>query len=191
MDLIFIRHGQGQHTLEPPNSLHIKDPSLTNEGIDQAKLLRKNIPLSDTDLVVISPIRRTLQTAFIWSEGIRCKKIVSPMVSPRMFPQKKEWKTLPCDVIMDRKEIKNEFPDFIIEKNSTNDLWIQGINSTSEDEFKTIGKRFIQWCKLQSKEKIYVVSHDGTITSYRQLLSNQTFTRKDFPKEAGWVNLRC
>ncbi|WP_174616291.1 phosphoglycerate mutase family protein [Virgibacillus ihumii] len=191
MDLTFIRHGQGQHTLEPPNSLRIKDPSLTDEGIDQAKLLRKKIPLSDTDLVVISPIRRTLQTAFIWSEGIRCKKIVSPMVSPRMFPQKKESKTLPCDVIMDCSEIKNEFPDFIIEKNSTNDLWSRGINSTSEDEFKIIGKRFIQWCKLQSREKIYVVSHDGTITSYRQLLSNQTFTRKDFPKEAGWINVHC
>ncbi|WP_271396509.1 hypothetical protein [Salinicoccus roseus] len=132
-----------------------------------------------------------MQTAFIWIEGIQCEKVVSPMVSPRMFPQKQEWKILPCDEIMRCKEIKNEFPDFILDKHSTSDLWNQGINITSEDEFKIIGKNFIQWCKLQSKEKIYVVSHDGTITSYRQLLSNKVLTRKDFPKDAGWVTVHC
>lgn len=191
MEIIFIRHGQGRHTLNPPNTLHIRDPSLTRKGLEQAKLLRNHFPLSDTDLVVISPIRRTLQTAFIWSKGIPCEKVVSPMVSPRMFPQKQEWKTLPCDEILGRNEIKNEFPDFSVEKNSTSNLWNKGINTTSEDEFNILGKKFIQWCNLQSKEKIYVVSHDGTITSYRQLLSNQALTRKDFPKDAGWVSVHC
>nr|WP_271396745.1 Rad52/Rad22 family DNA repair protein [Salinicoccus roseus] len=33
-----------------------KLPSLTGEGLDQAKLLRNHFPLSDTDLVVISPV---------------------------------------------------------------------------------------------------------------------------------------
>lgn len=71
MDLIFIRHGQGNHTLNPPVSLHIKDPSLTHKGIEQAKLLRNPLPLSKNDLIVVSPTRRTLQTAFIWSNGTR------------------------------------------------------------------------------------------------------------------------
>ncbi|WP_339195881.1 hypothetical protein MKY27_14020 [Solibacillus sp. FSL R5-0449] len=40
MELVFIRHGEGEHTLDIPNSLHIENPSLTAKGIEQAKLLK-------------------------------------------------------------------------------------------------------------------------------------------------------
>ena len=56
MELIFIRHGEGVHTLNIPNSLQISDPILTDEGINQAKLLRTQLPLSKDDILVISPL---------------------------------------------------------------------------------------------------------------------------------------
>ncbi len=40
MELIFVQHAQGQHKLDTPNSLHMKNPSLTKEGKEQAYLLR-------------------------------------------------------------------------------------------------------------------------------------------------------
>lgn len=44
MGLIFIRHGEGEDTLNIPNSLQISDPILTDEGINQVKLLRAQLP---------------------------------------------------------------------------------------------------------------------------------------------------
>jgi broad specificity phosphatase PhoE len=65
VELIFIRHGQGEHTLNLPDSLQIQDPSLTKEGVYQAQSLQSEITLNEKDIVIISPVRRTLETANI------------------------------------------------------------------------------------------------------------------------------
>ena len=85
MELIFIRHGEGEHTLNLPASLHKRNPSLTINGMDQAKKLKDRFPLSTQDIVFISPLVRTMQTAILWADGLDCRKIVTPYVSPRMF----------------------------------------------------------------------------------------------------------
>lgn len=114
MDLTFVRHGQELHTLNTPDSLLIKDPSLTPEGMEQAKLLKYHLPLSGNDLIVVSPTRRTLETALLWSNGTQCEKMISPMVSPRLFPQKAEGHTLPCDEMMGAEDMEKEFSDFYL-----------------------------------------------------------------------------
>ncbi|KOP70344.1 phosphoglycerate mutase [Lysinibacillus sp. FJAT-14745] len=191
MELIFIRHGQGEHTMDLPSSLQVKDPSLTAKGVKQVKLLRNEFPLTNNDVIFISPTRRTLQTAFILSENIDCLKIVSPFVSPRVFPIFLNKKTLPCDEIMDFERIKREYPAFEVDLNVPNELWNSGINIIPENNFIKLAEEFIANCKLLQKEKIFIVSHDGTITSYRQWLSGQTLSRKDFPYETGWFRVSC
>lgn len=191
MELIFIRHGQGEHTLDLPESLQVADPGLTKNGISQAESLQTQIILTEKDILVISPIRRTLETAFIWSKDISCKKIVSPLVSPRMFPQNPEWKTLPCDKILNKKIIKEEFPTFTVDEELAEGLWSDGINTLPEQKFNVLADKFLEWCRKQSNKRIYVVSHDGTITSFRQFISGKKLTRKDFPKETGWIKINC
>jgi broad specificity phosphatase PhoE len=61
----FFRHGQGQHNAE---SLQIFDPSLTSRGEDEARAIAKLYAtaggkLPAPQLVVVSPLHRTLQTA--------------------------------------------------------------------------------------------------------------------------------
>ncbi|QTM98253.1 histidine phosphatase family protein [Sediminibacillus dalangtanensis] len=182
MELVFTRHGQGEHTLNPPESLHMTDPGLTEAGILQAKSLRKQFPLSETELIISSPLRRTLQTTQIWSEGTDCTKMVSPLVSPRMFPQNPEWETLPCDTLLPREKVTEEFNDFFIEEQS-GEWWSKGINKISEQAFARIAKKFLNRCKQTGKKRIYIVSHDGTITSYRQYITGEKLSRSDFPKE--------
>jgi broad specificity phosphatase PhoE len=189
VDLIFIRHGEGQHTLDLPSSLKIKDSSLTPKGVSQTKLLRNQFPLTKNDIIFISPIRRTLETACIWSKDIECRKIVSPVVSPRMFPILPDKNTLPCDRILDLDIIKNDYPSFEIDDYDSCDLWSNGINVMHESKFIKIAEEFIAQCKMIQKERIYIVSHDGTITSYRQLISAQSLSRKDFPHETGWFKI--
>lgn len=190
MELIFIRHGEGEHTLNIPISLQISDPILTDAGINQAKLLRTQLPLSKDDILVISPLRRTLQTAHYWSEGINCKKLVNPVVSPRIFPQVSKGRTLPCDELLDKQKISYEFPNIQIEEELPEELWANGINILPQQDFNHLAKQFLDWCRLQKAHKIYIISHDGTITSYRQFITGDKLTRDDFLKEAGWFNIK-
>ena len=40
----------------------------------------------------------------------------------------------------------------------------------SEKEFQQIVDEFLHWCYQLRAEKVCIVSHDGTITAYRQYL---------------------
>ncbi|SEH46834.1 Broad specificity phosphatase PhoE [Halobacillus karajensis] len=179
--------------MDLPKSLQISDPALTEEGIIQAKSLKEQFPLLKSDVIIASPTRRTIQTARIWSEGIKCKKIVSPFISPRMFPQKSEWQTLPCDKILSKEIIKEEFADFYIEEelSNSNKWWLEGINKLPEKKFKVLAEDFLKWCKQFGNKGIYIVSHDGTITSYSQSILGKELTRNDFPKETGYRIVNC
>jgi len=181
--LIFIRHGQGEHTLNLPESLHLSNASLTIQGRMQAKNLRSTLPLTPEDVLIVSPTLRTLQTASIWSENMECDRVVHPLVAPRIFPARLAATTLPCDELLDLERLRYEFPDFVLAPNLTSSLWSTGINVLSEDEFNLLTEEFIGFCRSFQRERIYIITHDGTITSYRQKISGQQLTREDFLQE--------
>ncbi|MFQ6335785.1 histidine phosphatase family protein [Bacillus sp. AF62] len=185
MKIVFVRHGEGKHTTDLPESLQVFDPPLTRVGKAQAKLLQRDVSLQEADILIVSPILRTLQTATIWSAKVACQKIVHPYVSPRIFPYREGAKTLPCDYIVDQGMITKLFPHFSIEKSSNNQLWKEGINTISENSFQQIVDEFLLWCYELSVERICIVSHDGTITAYRQYLQKVVLNRSDFLKETG------
>ncbi|WP_246055217.1 hypothetical protein [Pseudalkalibacillus caeni] len=60
-----------------------------------------------------------------------------------------------------------------------------------EKEFKLLAINFLEWCKEQDLKRIYIVSHDGTITSYRQLITDKELSREDFPGETEWCKISC
>lgn len=86
MKLIFVRHGEGEHTTNLPDSLRTNHPYLTNKGREQALLLQENLPLCESDVLIASPTVRTIQTAALWSGQVACMKVVHPYISPRIFP---------------------------------------------------------------------------------------------------------
>jgi len=185
MKLVFVRHGEGEHTKDLPASLQMLNSSLTDEGRNQAGFIQFNVPLQKTDILIASPTLRTLQTAAIWSEKVACQKIVHPYASPRIFPYREGAKTLPCDHIVDQGIITNLFPHFSIAKSTNKQLWTEGINTISENRFQQIVDEFLLWCYELGAERICIVSHDGTITAYRQYLQKVVLTRSDFLKETG------
>ncbi|ASL67131.1 TPA: histidine phosphatase family protein [Bacillus cereus] len=185
MKIVFVRHGEGEHTTDLTESLQVFDPPLTRVGKAQAKLLQRDVSLQEADILIVSPTLRTLQTATIWSAKVACQKIFHPYVSPRIFPYREGAKTLPCDYIVDQGMITKLFPHFSIEKSSNNQLWKEGINTISENSFQHIVDEFLLWCYELGAERICIVSHDGTITAYRQYLHKVVLTRSDFLKETG------
>ncbi|KFM99354.1 histidine phosphatase family protein [Bacillus clarus] len=189
MKLIFVRHGEGEHTKDLSLSLQVENPQLTEEGVKQAFLLQSSLPLQKNDVLIVSPTIRTLQTAAIWSSEVLCRKIVHPYISPRIFPYREEAKTLPCDRLLNQQSIKELFPHFSLEESANELLWNEGINTISEKKLQQKVDEFIDWCYTLKAERICIVSHDGTITAYRQYLQKKMLTRGDFLKETGMYEM--
>jgi broad specificity phosphatase PhoE len=155
VDLIFIRHGYGEHLIDYPNQLDTLHPGLTEYGVYQINQLREHISIFSDDVVIVSPTKRTIQTAQLLTQTNEF--IVSPYVG-------------------NYKEVT--ILDF-----GLND-WGEGINRIDQELFEGYGKQLLEWC-LSIGNRIIIISHDGTITNYRLLLGEKGLTRKDFLGEAG------
>jgi broad specificity phosphatase PhoE len=58
--VFIVRHAQGQHNVSPRFQF---DPPLTDAGLKQVRRQKKVSSTLGVDLVLVSPLRRTLQTA--------------------------------------------------------------------------------------------------------------------------------
>ncbi|MEF3354087.1 histidine phosphatase family protein [Paenibacillus sp. GYB006] len=181
MEVIFIRHGHGEHLNDYPSRLNILHPSLTEYGKFQVAQLRNEIKIEPSDLILVSPTKRTIETATILTHNMDF--IISPLVGPRMFPQNPELPDLKCDQILSKTEIINLYGDTeVLDFNL--DCWKEGINRIEQDVFEGYAKQLLEWTR-KSYKKTFIISHDGTITNYRILLGEEGLTRKDFLGEAG------
>ncbi|MEH6889752.1 histidine phosphatase family protein [Bacillus sp. JJ864] len=185
MKLIFVRHGEGEHTNNLSDSLQMEHPSLTDKGREQALALREKLPLCESDILIASPTVRTLQTAALWSAQVTCRRVVHPYISPRIFPYREDARTLLCDKMLSQKNIQQLFPQFLLAEERNEELWRNGINTIAESAFCKAASSFIEWCKTLEISRVTIVSHDGTITAYRQYVMKQVLTREDFLEETG------
>lgn len=185
MELLFVRHGQGEHTVNFPESLHITDPPLTERGRSQASKLSEEFQLNDDDMIIVSPLRRTIQTALCWNHNGGSRIIIHNAIGPRMFPLLPASRSLPCDSPLSKSTLSSDFPNLsVIESDYIK--WDEGINAVDEPIFHRVAKDFMDFCKSLNRKRIHIVSHDGTITSYRQFLGEESLTRQDFLTETGW-----
>ncbi|SCM01253.1 Protein of unknown function [Bacillus cytotoxicus] len=51
---------------------------------------------------------------------------------------------------------------------------MEGINTILEQDFMNLADECIRWCYTLYANRIYLVSHEGTITAYRQYLQKKT-----------------
>ena len=103
MEFIFIRHGRSEHLVDYPHRLNTLHPGLTDEGKDQAARLKEQLRIDPNDAMLVSPTKRTTETALILRENSNF--IVTPLVGPRMFPLDPGLPALTCDRILSRSEI--------------------------------------------------------------------------------------
>jgi len=181
MEIVFIRHGHGEHLIDYPNHLNTLHPGLTEYGKMQINQLRDQIKISSEDLVLVSPTKRTIETATMLTNNLNF--LITPLVGPRMFPQSPEYPFLICDHIYSKVEIMDLYKNIrIVDFNL--ECWGEGINRIDQDLFECYAKHLLDWIKVRH-DRIYFISHDGTITNYRILLGETGLTRKDFLGEAG------
>ena len=122
-----IRHGQGFHNTDflkygraayyDPEKA---DPRLTPIGINQAKYLNKNwTDLENIDLVIVSPLRRCLQTAKHIFHGRNIQMIA--FEEAREYPMGQQYSNKRSN----KSELRKEFPfvNFVNLKTEQDTLW--------------------------------------------------------------------
>tara|TARA_Y100000991_G_C21946353_1_gene337624 strand:+ start:110 stop:661 length:552 start_codon:yes stop_codon:yes gene_type:complete len=147
--IYFIRHGEGYHNLRnyDYHNFHLEYPRLTVKGLKQCFELKKKLDEDKFDYIIVSPLRRTLETAasifdknnhFIAMESIR------------------EFVSNPCDYRESLEGILKEynFVDFgLIDDN-------YDYNKKEEDiDINLRMESFYTYLTNTPFEKIAVVSH--------------------------------
>jgi len=152
----FVRHAQGYHNLMFANqSMH--DPSLTPLGEEQCRRLAQVFPFHErVDLVVASPLRRTIYTALIGFEPEfrRGLKIIA-------LPEAQEVAALPCDTGSDVALLQAEFRDVPVDFSLVGEGWTSKRGKWAADPgpVEKRAREVRQWLKARPEQNIVLVTH--------------------------------
>mmetsp|Transcript_39349 Transcript_39349/g.87968 ORF Transcript_39349/g.87968 Transcript_39349/m.87968 type:complete len:305 (+) Transcript_39349:141-1055(+) len=189
----FIRHAEGFHNVEttikgtnkclerkegdPPANEHpLYDARLTEKGINQAKALKEHLAhrpsggrsFTAFDLVVVSPLTRTLETAqHIFGPARKpglpaflCEGAVQP---PRILVReecRERWGQYVCDGRRPIREIAPEFPNFdFSELEYDDDLFYTEDEREPLEHTRARAVQFLEWLKKRPEKCIAVVTH--------------------------------
>jgi len=158
-----VRHAQGFHNLSVANHA-IHDPLLTPAGIEQCKILSSMFPyISDIDLVVASPLKRTMYTALYSFSGPIEKKHLKVIALPEL----QETSDLPCDTGSDPTQLAKELDGKPIDLSELDKSEAQHWNNKRgrwaphSDAIVARAKVAREWLRARPERDIVVVTHGG------------------------------
>ncbi|KAK4634347.1 putative phosphatase [Fulvia fulva] len=154
-----IRHAQGYHNLNAANH-NMHDPLLTVLGHEQCKTLGRDFPYSsNVDLIVASPIKRTIYTALEAFEEIIRKKGLKVVA----LPEVQETSDLPCDTGSDRAELEREFEGRPIDLDLVHEGWNnkRGKWAPTAAAIQNRAREGRVWLMNRPEKEIVIVTHGG------------------------------
>lgn len=101
LHLFLVRHGQSEGNL----GVHKTDPDLTELGKRQAELIARRLVSQEIEILLCSPLRRSLQTARVISKEVGAK----PVVWPELMESWDGSEATPAT------DISFQFPDFAVD----------------------------------------------------------------------------
>lgn len=168
----FIRHAQAQHNATGDHS--IPDPRLTAEGVRQAQRIKDGIPadvLAHLELIVCSPMRRTIQTTLLAFH----RQIEWQGVPVKLSADLQEKNGHPCDTGSPQSILLSEFPQLEKEINELPVSWYlkQGDYASDRASLEKRAAKFTSWLLSRPEKIIVVVSHNGFL---EYLVGNEFWT---------------
>ena len=162
-NLYFIRHGEGYHNLTTNgyHNYHIKYPRLTVKGIHQCQETRQQLKDIKFDLVIVSPLRRTLETAtYIFRKSIKtiCMEEIREVISNT------------CDLREPISDVSLFFEH--IDFSRINDLWDYN-DKESDIDIEIRIKKFMKYLIHSSYHNIAVVSHGEFLNRFLKKYSSE------------------
>lgn len=178
--LHLVRHAQGFHNLCVANHA-MYDPQLTPFGKQQCAHLQKVFPYHDqVDLIVASPIKRTVYTALLSFSDI----IASKKLTVITLPELQETSDAPCDTGSEKAEVEREFEGQPVDLA----LVVPGWNSKKgkwAPAAKAIEERCRvarNWLKNRPEKEIVVVTHGGFLHYFTEdWTDSDKFSGKPLP----------
>jgi broad specificity phosphatase PhoE len=173
----YMRHFQALHNI-PPYNYNLHDPELSSLGQTQAKSAIEIIEnISSIDLIVCSPLIRTLQTYLL----IFHHRKDLPLI---IHPDLQEISSEPCDIGSSLVDLHKKFSNLsnelkIFEQTFGDHDWLDKINPESiysSKQIKQRTKRFHQWLMNRSEEHIFVISHHSILN---ELLTSKIDLKND------------
>ena len=177
--LILIRHAQALHNVASDWSFH--DPKLSELGEQQSRELHESLKASkvgnEVELIVVSAMRRTLQTATIGLDWLIKKGI---KVLPDANWQENADK--PCDTGSEISVMKKEFPDYdfsVVDPNYPDKTTNLKSNpyAFTEKAIVARGQTCLKALYDRPEKVIAVVSHSGFL---RTAVCNRMFFNADW-----------
>lgn len=159
-NIYWIRHGESYSNTSELNS-NIIDPGLTPNGIVQCIELKNKIKSmgldNKIDLIVVSPLERTLET---------CMRVFEDLIYKVKFQSVEEIREQIDKPCHQRKQINqlvsNSLYKFIDFSNILyNDDYLYQITSGSESKYQVISRceKFLLWLSNRTESNIVVVTH--------------------------------
>ncbi|KAF3484348.1 uncharacterized protein GIQ15_03672 [Arthroderma uncinatum] len=188
-----VRHAQGFHNLNIANHV-IQDPLLTPHGENQCRTLHANFPYhSQIDLIVASPLRRTIYTALHSFEDIIREKELKIIALPEI----QETSDVPCDTGSDLADLKQE----VEEKGLPVDLSLvpEDWNDKTKEKWSANAKSVTArareargWLKARPEKHIAMVSHGGVLHYFSEDWQDSTLYQvtKKKPSPKNYTNVR-
>eukprot|EP00258_Populus_trichocarpa_P043364 XP_024459383.1 phosphoglycerate mutase-like protein 1 isoform X2 [Populus trichocarpa] len=188
-----VRHAQGLHNVEGEKNYkaylnpEYLDAPLTQLGWQQVNYLRKHVHASGlskrVELVVTSPLLRTLQTAvgvfggegytdgmnalplMVANVGNSGREAISSRNSPPFIAVedcREHFGVHPCDKRHNVSEYQFLFPavDFSLIETDEDVLWKADVRETTE-ELAARGLKFLNWLWTRKEKEIAIVTHSG------------------------------
>ncbi|KAF2760331.1 phosphoglycerate mutase-like protein [Pseudovirgaria hyperparasitica] len=180
-----IRHAQGYHNLSTDNYI-LPDPDLTPHGMSQCTALSNSFPhMPQIDLIVASPIRRTLYTALHTFAPIIASR-GTPIIA---LPELQETSDLPCDTGSAPAALAAEFAAHpSVDLSLVRDGWNlkHGGAMASPDAGSIIlrARRAKAWLRQRPEAHIAVVTHGG----YLHYFTDDWAGIDDFTAGTAWRN---
>lgn len=167
-----VRHAQGHHNVagakDPIRGYlreDLEDALLTDFGKEQCYLLRDSSSelLKYVDLVVVSPLNRTIETA-LHSFPFLVNKV--PWVAREEI--RETIGVHPCDRRTSITRKKHVFPtvDFSGIVSDEDDSYYRFSSRETPAEIAVRGKHFLQWLKTRPEREIVVVTHSGFLLTF-------------------------
>lgn len=152
-----VRHAQGFHNLSVANH-SMQDPLLTDFGKQQCHQLEKDFPYHDkVDLVVASPLKRTIYTALLSFP----REIQEKELEVIGLPELQETSDLPCDTGSSPSEVAKEFKGKPVDLGLVAEGWNnkQGRWAAHADAINRRAKDARKWLMARPEQHIVVVTH--------------------------------
>jgi broad specificity phosphatase PhoE len=168
----FVRHAEGHHNvagrLDPAFGYlqeSLEDAKLTDEGIKQCEALSEiaEEKVKNVELIIVSPLNRTIQTAKFTFPYLIGKIPVIAVENIR------ETTGLhPCDRRLSIKEHKQQydFVNFDEIVHNEDHLYNQYIFREPQPHVVERGRMFVEWLKNRPEKEVIIVSHGSFLHTF-------------------------